>query len=127
MALYNELQIYKPAHDLLALSLEIELQLPRSFKRTFGERVHKYCMDVLEDLANANAHRGEQRVEHIDRMLSRVRAVTALMRVGHEMRTPKPLITHDLYAKSIHILENLGAQAGGWRKSALGTTKTPAA
>ncbi|MDQ1260609.1 MAG: hypothetical protein QG643_2435 [Pseudomonadota bacterium] len=127
MALYSDLPIYKHGCDLLALALEVQTQLPRAFKRSLGEKVHSLCMDMLEDMAMANAARGQERLEQIDRLLTRLRAATAMLRVGHEMRAPQPLISHKLWARSVELLDAVGAQAGGWRKQTLAALKAPAA
>jgi hypothetical protein len=119
MALYTELHIYKHGCELLSLALEVQKQLPRVFKRSMGEKIHDLCMAMLEDMAMANASRGAARAEHLDKLLTHLRAVTAMLRVGHEMRNPHPLIPHGLWAKSVELLDSIGAQAGGWRNHTL--------
>jgi hypothetical protein len=130
MALYSDLPIYKHGCELLALALEVQAQLPRVFRRSMGDKIHDLCVAMLEDLAMANGSRAEQRIEHLDKLLTRLRAVTAMLRVGHEMRAPQPLISHKLWSRSVELLDTVGAQAGGWRKqtlSAINSNLAPAA
>jgi hypothetical protein len=128
MALTPDLPIYKHGCKLLELALRVEAQLPRTFKRSLGERVHRLCMDMLEDMAVANAARGQARVDALDALLQHLRSVTALLRVGHDMRAPHPLIAKPLWSEAVEILDTVGGQAGGWRREALnGLKKVPAA
>lgn len=128
MSLYSDLPIYKHGCDLLALALEVQAQLPRAFKRSMGDKIHDLCMAMLEDLAMANGSRGEARIEQLDRLLTHLRAVTAMLRVGHDMRAPQPLISNALWARSVELLDAIGKQAGGWRKQTAATlSAAPAA
>lgn len=117
MAIYTELPIYKHGCDLLALALDVQVQLPRTFKRTLGEKIHTKCVDMLEAMAMANASRGDDRVQQLDNLLQQLRATTAMLRVSHDKR----LISPKLWAQSIEILDAVGSQAGGWRKQTLGS------
>ncbi|MDP3651081.1 MAG: four helix bundle protein [Rhodoferax sp.] len=115
MALYSDLPIYKHGCDLLSLALDVQTQLPRMYKRSLGEKIHGKCVDMLEAMAMANASRDIARVEQIDTLLQRLRATTAMLRVSHDKR----LISHELWAQSVEVLDAVGSQAGGWRKQTL--------
>lgn len=65
MALYSELPIYKHGCDLLSLALDVQTQMPRMFKRSLGEKIHALCVDMLENMAMANASRGAARAQQI--------------------------------------------------------------
>lgn len=51
MAIYTELPIYKHGCDLLSLALDVQVQMPRMFKRSLGEKIHAKCVDMLEAMA----------------------------------------------------------------------------
>ena len=124
MAIYTELPIYKHGCDLLSLALDVQVQLPRVFKRSLGEKIHAKCVDMLESMAMANASRGGARVEQLDTLLQHLRATTAMLRVSHDKR----LISPKLWAQSVELLDAVGSQAGGWRKQTLGNlSAAPAA
>jgi nucleotide-binding universal stress UspA family protein len=123
MALYSDLPIYQHGSELLSLAVDVQTQIARVYKRTLGEKIHQQCVDMLECMAMANALRGHDRADQIDKLLAHLRAATALLRVCHEKRQISP----KLWARSIELLEAIGAQAGGWRKSALSSTAAPAA
>ncbi|MGJ7544600.1 four helix bundle protein [Variovorax sp. LT1R16] len=124
MALYSDLPIYKHGCDLLSLSVDVQTQMPRMFKRSLGEKIHDLCVEMLEAMAMANATRGEARVEQIEKLLKYLRAATAMLRISHDKR----LISPKLWAQSVELLDAVGSQAGGWRKHTLGTlSAAPAA
>lgn len=113
MALYTELPIYKHGCDLLALALDVQTQMPRAFKRSLGEKIHVLCIDMLEAMAVANSMRGADRINAIDKLLQHLRAATAMLRVAHD----KKLISNALWARSVELLDAVGSQAGGWKRS----------
>jgi len=121
MALHSELPIYKTGCDLLALALRVQEQMPRSMKRSLGEKINAHCVDMLDLMAMANATQRAQRVAHIELLLSKQRAATVLLRVGHDCR----YIPTSLWAQSVQLLGSIGKQAGGWLKSSY--AKAPAA
>ena len=128
MALYTELPIYQHGCDLLALALDIQVQLPKALKRSLGDRIHDQCMHILEAMAMANGSRGNDRLDQLDTLLKHLRATTAMLRVGHNMRHPGPVISNTLWARSVTLLDAVGSQAGGWRKQTLSSlSATPAA
>lgn len=114
MALIEELPIYEHGCALLSLALDVQTQMPRDFKRTLGEKIHVLAVDMLQDMAAANAHRRAERLQYIDALLTRLRTLTALARVGYQH--PKRLIGKELWARSVELVESIGKQAGGWRK-----------
>ena len=122
MTLHTNLPIYKKGCDLVQLAFHVQQQMPRSFKRTLGEKITGHCTDMLDLMALANASRGAQRSEHIQTLLQRQHATTVLLRVCHDMR----FISHKLWADSVQLLDSIGKQGGGWLKSAT-PTKAPAA
>jgi hypothetical protein len=117
MAIYTELPIYKHGCDLLSLALDVQVQMPRVFRRSLGEKIHIMCVEMLEAMAMANASRGNARVLQLDLLLQHLRAATAMLRVSHDKR----LISPKLWAQSVELLNAVGSQAGGWRKQTLGT------
>jgi len=124
MARIDELSIYKDGCDLLSLAVDVQTQMQRAYKRSVGDRIHDLCAAMLEDMAMANACRGADRVAQIDRLLMHLRAVTAMLRVGHD----KKLIATKVWAQSVEVLDTIGARAGGWKRQTLQTlSPAPAA
>ena len=122
MTLHTNLPIYKKGCDLLQLAFNVQQQMPRSFKRTLGEKITGHCIEMLNLMAIANASRGSERTMHIKTLLQCQHATTVLLRACHNMR----FISHKLWADSVQLLDSIGKQGGGWLKSAT-STKAPAA
>ena len=120
MALHHELPIHRTGTSLLVLALKVQEQMPRSMKRSLGEKITQHCVDMLDLMALANASKHEVRAGHIEELLTKHRAVTVLLRVSFDSRYVSP----KLWADSIQLLGSIGKQAGGWLKSA---NRAPAA
>ena len=73
----------------------------------------QHCLDILELMALANASR-EHRAQHLRELLTRQRTVEVLLRVSFDARHVSP----KLWAQAVQLLGAIGAQAGGWLKSA---------
>ena len=113
MALHTELPIYKKGCDLVSLAFNVQKEMPRSFKRSLGEKITGHCTDMVDLMAMANASRGHERAVIIRDLLRRQHATTVLLRVSHDLR----LISPKMWAESVQILDSIGKQGGGWLKS----------
>jgi hypothetical protein len=120
MALHTDLPIYRTGTELLAAGYVIQRDMPRGFKRSLGEKIVQSCTDMLELMALANATRGADRAANIERLLVLVRTATVTLRVAHDLRA----IPTKQWASAVLLIEKIGAQAGGWLKSA--TNRAPA-
>ncbi len=120
MALHTDLPIYRTGTDLLAMGYVIQRDMPRGFKRSLGEKIVQGCTDMLELMAMANATRRGERAANIERLLVLIRATMVTLRVGHDLKA----IPRKQWSAAVFLLEKIGAQAGGWLKSA--TNRAPA-
>jgi hypothetical protein len=120
MAIHTELPIYKTGTDLLAMGYVLQRDMPRSFKRSLGEKIVQGCTDMLELMAMANATRKAERAANIERLLVHIRAITVTLRVAHNLRA----IPTKQWSAAVLLLEKIGAQAGGWLKH---SNRAPAA
>jgi hypothetical protein len=123
MSLAQDLEIYKAADQLLALSLQLQVQVPRAYRQAVGLRISNECAEILLTVARANAARGASREAHIATLLERLEAATALLRASHGLR----LISTKVWANSIELTDSVGKQAQGWLKSARNFSAAPAA
>ena len=120
MALHSDLPIHRTGVLLLTLAYKAQEQMPRAVKRSLGEKIAQHCVDMLNLMALANASQHDARAGYIQELLKRQRAVTVLLRVGHDSRYLSP----KLWAESVELLGSIGKQAGGWLKS---SNRAPAA
>lgn len=120
MALHTDLPIYRTGVQLLSLAVKVQEQMPRSVKRSLGEKIAQHCIEMLDLMALANATQRAERAMHIEHLMKHLRAATVLLRVSHDARH----VSHKLWADSVELLGSIGHQGGGWLKSA---NKAPAA
>lgn len=113
MSLAKDLDIYKAADALLALSLTVQAQVPRAYRVAVGQRISNECADILLTVARANAARGAAREQHIARLLEHLEAATVLLRASHNLR----IIPHKVWSASIELTDSVGKQAHGWLKA----------
>ena len=125
MALHTELPIYKTGVQLLSLAVKVQEQMPRGVKRSLGDKISQHCVDMLDLMALANATQRGERAQHIHQLMTRLRAMTVLLRVSHDSR----YLSTRLWADSVALLDSIGKQGGGWLKSAQHTqpNRAPAA
>jgi hypothetical protein len=121
MALHSDLPIYRTGVQLLALAIKAQEQMPRSVKRSLGDKIAQHCVEMLDLMALANATQKAERAEHIQHLMTHLRATTVLLRVSHDGR----YVSHRLWADSVLLLGSIGKQGGGWLKHA--SNKAPAA
>ena len=126
MALHTDLPIYRTGTQLLELAIQAQQQMPRSVKRSLGDKISSHCIEMLDLMALANATQRGERARHIEQLMAHLRATTVLLRVSHDSR----YVSTGLWAKSVQLLDSIGKQGGGWLKHAANRStshKAPAA
>src|ERR1700739_630389 len=119
--LHQELPIYRTGTQLLALAVRSKEQMPRGGKRSLGEKISHHCIEMLDEMALANATQRHERAMHVERLLAHHPALTVRVRVTHDSR----YIATKLWAEAVRLLDGIGKQGGGWLKST--TNRAPAA
>ncbi len=114
MSIHTNLPIYRTGVKLLELAVDAQAQMPRGVKRSLGDKISQHCVEMLDLMALANATQREERAYHIDELMKRQRAATVLLRVSFDKRYVSPKV----WASSVELLNSIGKQGGGWRKSA---------
>jgi hypothetical protein len=122
VALHTDLPIYRTGMQLLELAVKGQQQMPRGVKRSLGDKIAQHCVDMLDLMALANATRGPERAQHIQHLMTHLRATTVLLRVCHNCR----YLSTGLWGQSVQLLDSIGKQGGGWLKAAA-PNKAPAA
>ncbi len=123
MSLAQDLEIYKAADQLLALSLSLQTIVPRAYRVAVGLKISNECAEILLTVGRANVARGPSRELHIESLLERLEAARAILRASHNLK----LISHKVWADSIQLTDSIGKQAHGWLKSARNFSAAPAA
>jgi hypothetical protein len=113
VALHTDLPIHRAGVQLLQFAFKAQEHMPRGVKRSLGDRIADVCVAMLEQMALANATRGSERAAHLEQLLKHHRALTVMLRAGHDARyIPTPVWT-----QSVQLLGSIGKQAGGWLKA----------
>ncbi|KAF0804894.1 MULTISPECIES: four helix bundle protein [Alcanivoracaceae] len=110
MALHSELPIYRLSYELLSVATEVTRNIPRDYKRLFGEKVRDECVEILVLIFRANTARNK--VPHIEDLLERLQVVELLLRLCRDKR----FISTKQYAAAVEITDKVGRQATGWKR-----------
>jgi hypothetical protein len=113
VALHTELPIHRTGVQLLQFAFRAQENMPRGVKRSLGDKIAHICVEMLDQMALANATRGAARAAHIEQLLKHHRALTVLLRVGHDAR----YISTSVWTQSVQLLDSIGKQGGGWLKA----------
>jgi hypothetical protein len=110
MVAANNLPIYKVAYDLFGVVTDAVRNMPRDVKQLVGSRVATEAMDIVTLIFRANA--AANKVPHLSELLERLEVINLLLRLARDKR----LISTKQYAAAIALTDQVGKQAGGWRK-----------
>ena len=113
MALHTQLPIYKVAYDLLDVVTELVKNMPRNFKASIGEKISAECVEIVVLIFRANC--AKDKAMHLGELIERLQVAELLLRLSKDKR----LISTGQYAQAIGLTNQVGKQAGGWRRSAL--------
>ncbi len=120
MALHTTLPIHKAGYDLYGVIVDMVRNLPRSVKRTLGDRMEDRSMELLLLVGRANT--ADNKVPFIEELLEQLQAIELMLRTCLDKR----FISRGQWARAIEITDSIGKQAGGWRKqSARAAGPTP--
>lgn len=111
MALHSDLDIYKTASDLLAAATDLTRNIPRAFKRQFGELIVNACIEIQILVIDANIAR--DKAPHLDALLRLQKKAELLVRLFHDKRWISP----KQFSASMELTVSLGKQGGAWRSS----------
>jgi hypothetical protein len=110
MANHTTLPIYKVAYDLLGVTADLTKNMPREYKASIGKKIHEECVEVIVLIFRANSAR--DKTPYLDKLLSRIEVMNLLLRLSKD----KHFISVGQYARAIALTDQVGRQAGGWRK-----------
>lgn len=111
MAAANNLPIYKVAYDLFGIVTDAVRNMPRDVKHLVGARIATESMDIVVLIFRANEAR--DKVPHLSELLERLGVLNLLLRLARD----KQFIATKQYAAAISLTDQVGKQAGGWKKA----------
>lgn len=110
MAAADNLPIYKVAYDLFGLTVNAVRNMPRDVKQLVGSRIAEEVMEIVTLIFRANE--AAEKKPHLDELLERLEVINLLFRLARDTR----LISTKQYAAATKLTDQVGKQAGGWRK-----------
>ena len=116
MATASNLPIYKVAYDLFGVVTDAVRNMPRDVKHLVGTRIATEAMDIVVLIFRANAAR--DKVPHLADLLERVDVINLLLRLARD----KKFVSTKQYAAAIALTDQVGKQAGGWKKASSATS-----
>jgi four helix bundle protein len=108
----EEMPIFVRTFDFLTWLLPITNHFPRAHRHTFTQRLLDAAFDLRERLEEANARKGDARLERLslaDEALSRVRVYLRLAARWN-------WLTAGQYQHVAAMVTEIGKLLGGWRK-----------
>ena len=113
MGLHKDLPIYKVAYDLLNTITDLTKNMPRDFKQSIGSKLRDEAVEIMVLIFRANVAR--EKASHLIDLIERLQVAELLLRLSRDKR----LISTSQYATAIKLTDNVGKQAGGWRRSVM--------
>lgn len=111
MALYYDLKVYKDVHNLILLLFHGVRTFPREHKYTIGQDMKRDGIVLVRSLYRAN--KAKSKKQYLDEFFDDFEVLKFEIRICHELR----LLTGSKYAEIAALLEEIGKQVTGWRKS----------
>lgn len=110
MSKSKHLPIYRVGYQLLSLVTDLVRNFSRDFRPTLGHRLQGESVALVLQVYRANA--AEEKGSHIAHLLETLQVVEMLLQLCSDMR----LISIKQYASTIVLTDDIGRQAGGWKK-----------
>ena len=118
MAIYDNLPVYKAAYDLLLDVYKDNINLPRSYRYTLGEKLQLGLTDLLVCIYKANSNE-EQKEESLREARERLAEVKLYFRLLFDLAQMSQKRFIDYSEKN----ENLSKQLTAWHKSTIKKAK----
>ena len=113
----EELLVITKAYDLVREMTARVGGFPRDRKFVLGDRILGNVYDVMDLLIEAKYTREKGRL--LDRAYMKLEQVRFQIRLAHDEK----LISNQQYGAASSLVDELGRQVGGWRKSMAGVVR----
>lgn len=117
----NELIIYTQTYDLLTWLLPQCERFPKSQRFVVTRRLQDALLDFQEALYHANAHKGPQRLSHLQAADAHLNTLRLYLRLAHRFNW----LNSGQYAHVSRMVTQIGKLLGGWVRQTAANTTTP--
>lgn len=118
MALARDSKIFQDTYDLTKHLFELARSFKREDKATLSKRIEDTCLDLMELVVRANSDK-QKRYDTLGEFLVKYEMLKCLVRLSVDLRD----VSVAQQAHIARLMEGIGRQATGWRKSAMMTQK----
>jgi hypothetical protein len=91
--------------------MRVTKEFPREYKFSLGQKIKDEVVELVVLIYKANS--SEDKVKYINTLLERLQVVGLLLRLCHDLK----IMPSKNYASIVEMVESLGRQAQGWKKS----------
>ena len=104
--------LFTKSFDLLTWLMSATNHFPRSQRFTVTKRLLDAAMDFQERLVDANAHRGQTRLSHLDQADADLDKVRLYLRLAFRWQW----LSRGQYEHAARQVSEIGRLLGGWKK-----------
>lgn len=114
MALYYTLPLYRDTYRLILLIYGAVREFPREYKYSLGQELRRDSMQLVRHIYRANSGSGSARREALERFGDDFELVRLELRLSFDLK----LIGLKPFGQITALMESIGKQASGWRRTA---------
>ena len=111
MALYYELPVYKDTYKLILMIFEYTKDFSREYKYTLGQDMKRDALQLVRSIYRAN--KSTEKREHLDKFIDDFELLKLEIRLATDMK----ILPAGKQAELSILLESIGKQITGWRKT----------
>ena len=111
MALYYELPVYKDTYKLILMIFEYTKDFSREYKYTLGQDMKRDALQLVRSIYRAN--KATEKREHLDKFIDDFELLKLEIRLATDMK----ILPAGKQAELSILLESIGKQITGWRKT----------
>ena len=113
----QDMPIFTRSFDLLSWLLPATNHFPKAHRHTLTRRLLDATFDLRERLEDANIHRGNERLEQLQRADAALSRVRVYLRLTFQLTW----LSSGQYQHVSAMVVEIGRLLGGWKKSVLAT------
>jgi 23S rRNA-intervening sequence protein len=111
MALYYELPVYKDTYKLIIKIFEYTKDFSREYKYTLGQDMKRDALQLVRSIYRAN--KATEKREHLDKFIDDFELLKLEIRLATDMK----ILPAGKQAELSILLDSIGKQITGWRKT----------
>ena len=110
----QDLPIYRVTYELATHVTRITQHIPKHLRSTLATRIQGEAFDLVIYVYRAQAAwERKDRRQHIERIIEGIQVLELTLRLCMDMQ----LISPKQHARAAELTQEVGRQAGGWKKS----------